>query len=87
MKVLFMTSLFIGILMIVIGYINQIKKCPPPKVEYRYIPRTFEEEQNNPVKVSELFAPMFQDATTWAGGIKLGDKSNRKINKYFISQS
>ena len=32
-------------------------------VEYRYIPRTFTEEQENPTKVSEIFDDMFNKSS------------------------
>ena len=72
MKAIIILLSFIGIVSIVIGYINQIKTCPPAKVEYRYIPRTFEDEQNDPVKVTQLFKNMF-DAWTRGTGRKESD--------------
>jgi hypothetical protein len=36
------------------------EKCPPKDVIYKYIPRTFKEEQIDPVKVSEIFKDMFE---------------------------
>ncbi len=59
MKSLIVILTFIGIMSVVVGYINQLKKCPPPKIEYRYVPRTFQQDQENPVKVSELYSTMF----------------------------
>ena len=64
--------------MIAIGYVNQIKKCAEPKVEYRYIPRTFEQEQDDPVKVSQLFNSMFTDQSVWMSGYRLGGTTSRK---------
>jgi len=72
---------------IAVGYVNQVKKCPPPKIEYRYVPRTFEQEQENPVKVSELYHTMFTQPTPWVGGILSDASKNSEINRYFISQS
>ena len=44
--------------MITMGY--QKSKCVcENKVEYRYVPRTFREEQENLVKPSEIFRDMF----------------------------
>jgi hypothetical protein len=40
-------------------------------VEYRYVPRTFEEEQREPVKVSEIFKRMFNDPTPRNGSYSL----------------
>lgn len=79
---------FTGILCITVGYINQIKKCPPPQVEYRYIPRTFKQEQDNPVPISLLFRNMFEEPSTWVAGTKIYGKANANsnINRYFISQ-
>lgn len=89
MKSIVILLWFIGIIAIVIGYINQIQQCPPPKVEYRYIPRTFEEEQNDPVKITQLFRGMFEQPSPWAAGYRLGYvKPNIfNINKFGISQN
>jgi hypothetical protein len=79
---------FIGIISIVVGYVNQIKKCPPPTVEYRYIPRTFQEDQDNPVKISELFNTMFVEPSPWLHGMTLSSGvKNAELNRYFISQA
>ena len=51
--------------MISIGWTKSTFKCPKPIIEYRYIPRTFEEEQNEPVKVSKIFDTMFSSETPW----------------------
>jgi hypothetical protein len=78
---------FIGILMITVGYINQKQKCPPPIIEYRYIPRTFEQQQDNPVKISQVYSQMFEEPSPWVAGFKLGTESKGSAtNKYFISQ-
>jgi len=89
MRLLLLMLLFIGTLMITVGYINQKHKCPQCKVEYRYIPRTFEQDQDNPVRTSQLFADMFNEPSPWIGDFKISGKapSNSNINKYFISQS
>ncbi len=86
MRSLIMIMFFAAILMIVVGYINQIKKCAPPIVEYRYISRTFKQEQDNPAKASQIFSKMFEEPTPWVAGTSLS--SNKKaINDYFISQT
>jgi hypothetical protein len=72
MKAIVIIFCFSGIIAIIIGYINSIKKCPPPTIEYRYIPRTFEEEQNDPVKPSKLFKTMFDDPSPWVNGREIG---------------
>ena len=88
MRALIVILTFLGIIAIVIGYINQLQTCPPPKVEYRYIPRTFEDEQNDPVKVSTIFRQMFEEPSTWVSGTRIGyiRPNIFKINRFNISQ-
>jgi len=88
MKSIIVLLSFIGIVAIIIGYINQLHVCPPAQVEYRYIPRTFEDEQNDPVKVSKLFKNMFEEPSVWLQGQRLGYiKPNIfKINRFNITQ-
>jgi hypothetical protein len=74
MRPVILTLFLAGIIFLVVGYVNQIKKCPPPKIEYRFIPRTFEEEQNNPVLVSQLFNDMFSEPSTWVAGFTLSGR-------------
>jgi hypothetical protein len=52
--------LFIGLILIVAGYIQSNQRCPPPVVVYRYIPRTFDEEQDNPLPLMSIFGSMFE---------------------------
>ena len=71
--------LYIGILFIFAGYVKQMSSIKPDtKIEYRYIPRTFEQEQENPVKVSQLFNSMFTDQSIWLSGYRLGGTSGKK---------
>lgn len=53
--------LFIGLIFIVAGYVQSNQRCPPPVVVYRYVPRTFEEEQDNPTPLVSLFGRMFEE--------------------------
>lgn len=56
----------IAIILLVIGCyvlyisIQSINLVCPKIVEYRYIPRTFEEEQRDPIKPSVIFEDMFK---------------------------
>jgi hypothetical protein len=88
MKSIIVLTCFVGVVAIIIGYINQIKQCPPPRVEYRYIPRTFEDEQNDPVKVTKLYRNMFEEPTPWLAGYRMGyiRPNIFKINRFNISQ-
>lgn len=88
-KVIITLLLFIGILFTVIDMVKidagLTKK--EPKVIYKYIPRTFEEEQQDPIPVSDIFETMFSQPSPWVNSIKTYDiKKQENINSYFVSQ-
>ena len=79
--------LFIGILFITINIVKNANNCNGQKIIYRYIPRTFTEDQNEPVYVSDIFAAMFNQQSPWIRGLQDLDVAHQeKINQYFISQ-
>ena len=88
-KIIILIILFIGAIFIAIE-ITKIKtdlSQRQPKVIYRYIPRTFEEEQEDPVPISDIFETMFSQPSPWVGSVRTYDKRKQEsINKYFVSQ-
>tara|TARA_Y100000389_G_C17315768_1_gene440359 strand:+ start:302 stop:541 length:240 start_codon:yes stop_codon:yes gene_type:complete len=62
-RVLALALLLSGIVFITIGYTKMSFKCPPPRVEYRYIPRQIYEEQIYDNNVMKTFQNMFQEQT------------------------
>jgi hypothetical protein len=86
-KIALMIIVFIGILLITINIVNHEHKCPTKTVEYRYIPRTLEEEQAEPVYVSDIFKTMFSQQSPWIFSIQNFDRKKQEaVNKFFISQ-
>lgn len=78
--------------MVLVGLIVlRLKEAPSSEIEYRYVPRTFIEEAEDPTPVTEIFAKMFYEPTPWIGhdAGKLGPAGERgpDINKFFISQT
>jgi hypothetical protein len=77
------------------GWYKSHSQCPPKLIEYRYLPRTFEEMQKEPIEVEKVFDDLFNKPTPWIGSfgqpIKGTDEYKNKNeineNKYFISQS
>lgn len=65
MKSLSIIFLMIGIVFIISGYFKSIYKCPPTKIEYRYIPRSFYDEQNAEYSLKEIYKTMFDEGSTW----------------------
>ena len=57
--------MYVGITMVIIGYVKNFQKCPEPKIEYRYVPRTFFEEQIAPTNLKQSFNGMFNDESIW----------------------
>jgi hypothetical protein len=58
MKSLALLLLLIGIVAITIGYTKHYKKCPPPKIEYRYVQRSLLDEQYNEDNVNKMWTDM-----------------------------
>ena len=80
-------TLFIGIVFIII-YFAKKSSSNQKEIIYKYIPRTLEEEQNEPVYVSEIFNAMFTQPSTWINSVE-NDKKRQtgQYNAYFISQA
>lgn len=86
-SVLMMLLLFIGIILITIDLVRYSIKCGETKVIYRYIPRSFNENYDNEVPVTEIFEKMFLNPSPWVDGINTYDRRGQEeINKFFISQ-
>lgn len=84
----FILMLFIfGIILITAAISKQVGEKKQEKIIYRYIPRTLIEEQEDPAMVSEIFASMFSQPSTWIGGMNdLDTRKTGAINQYFVSQ-
>ena len=57
-----------------------------PKIIYKYIPRTIQEEEESPIYVSEIFKTMFSQNSSWIDSINEDTiRRQEMLNKYFIS--
>lgn len=66
MKAIAVFLLFVGMFLVVQGYYQQSTKCPPAKVEVKYIPQSLYEEQlSDKQKLQVHFKSMFEDVTPW----------------------
>ena len=78
----------IGIIFLTVFWMSksEVSKCDQ-KIIYKYIPRTLEEEETDPIFVSQIFAPMFTQPSVWIDSIYEDDKRKTEtLNKYFVSQ-
>ena len=90
MNLFLFALLFIGLVFIVVGYIKANRQCPPKRIEYRYVPRNFVEEQLEPTSVTDTFAKMFfENSPILSHSTRPLPPPTQQsdINKYFISNS
>jgi hypothetical protein len=86
-KGILLILLMVGIVLIAIAIAGNQQLCPTQKIIYKYVPRTFDEEQDEPVYASDIFKTMFTQPSAWNSGLVDYDKRKRDaMNKYFISQ-
>jgi hypothetical protein len=88
-KSLLLLLIFVGILLMTVEVVKVLKDTEKvkTKVEYRYMPRTLEEEQLEPVYPSEIYSTLFSAPSPWIFSIKNYDqKKQEKINQYFVNQ-
>lgn len=80
--------LIFGIILVIIELVRVDTECPRQKLIYRYIPRSFEEEQDEPVWPSQIFKAMFTQPSAWIrGGVDEYDwRRSTRVNQFFISQ-
>jgi hypothetical protein len=78
-KNLFVILIFIGFVMLIIDYVKKstYNKCPKNKIIYKYIPRSFKDQQEDPVMISEIFDELFSQPTPWISSI--GAKNQREL--------
>uniref|UniRef100_A0A6C0LTS3 Uncharacterized protein n=1 Tax=viral metagenome TaxID=1070528 RepID=A0A6C0LTS3_9ZZZZ len=79
----------IGLIIIIIDVVKAYNKCPPQKIIYRYVPRTFLEDQENPVPLDDIFYTMFNNPTPWVASVDVERKKNdigENLNRYYVTQ-
>ena len=67
MKSIALALLLLGIVLITISYTKQHIKCPPPRIQYRFIPQSILDEQLNAPELADKFGKMFENKDTWFG--------------------
>jgi len=67
MKSIVLLLAIIGLVMLGVGYVKSNLQCPPNRVEYRYVEKTFDQEQNVPTPILSISGmnSMFEDDTPW----------------------
>ena len=76
--------LLLGFFAIIVGYLKKYRKCPEPKIEYRYIPKTFYEEQLTVPNLRDKFKDMFDHGSTWQNyPLNTSSLNNKKNNDIY----
>ena len=74
--------LLIGVFFIIVGYYKNYKNCPPTKIEYRYIPRSFWDEYSQDDTTLSQFYNMFNDNSPLESNIFNQEESSEYRNNY-----
>lgn len=67
--------IIIAVIIYEIIRLKTMTKCPKPVVEYRYVPRTFKDEQNEPIPINDIFSAMFAKPSPWMMSRGIGARS------------
>ena len=67
MKTLILLLALAGIRFVAVGYTKSNLHCPPPVIEYRYVTKSFDDEQNNrqPIMSVGGISSMFNEDSPW----------------------
>jgi len=79
MNIYILITLCLGIMLMLCGYNNRNNNNKQhPKIIYKYVPRTFEEEQEDRASIDQMFSKMFNRPSVWVDG---GNDSNNYITQ------
>ena len=79
MNIYILIILCLGIMFMLCGYSNRNNNNKQhTKIIYRYVPRTFEEEQEDRASIDQMFSKMFNRPSVWVDG---GIDSNNYISQ------
>lgn len=88
-KGFFIILFIVGIILLTVYFMSKAEisqKCEQ-KIIYKYLPRTLEEEQTEPVYVTQIFKTMFTQPSVWIDSTYEDTiRRTEQINKYFITQ-
>ena len=87
MNIVLITVMILGIISVTISMTKFANSETKQQTIYRYIPRTFEEEQLEPVWVTDIFKTMFTQQSPWVKSVyDIDVRQADRVNAYYISQ-
>jgi hypothetical protein len=78
--------LFVGLSLIVYDLTKTYYQCPAPKVVYKFLPRSMEENLENPVPLDDVFKSMFEAPSPWIASFGT-DMKKIRVGDMFVSQA
>lgn len=88
-KGFFIIIFVVGIILLTVYFMSRAEisqKCEQ-KIIYKYLPRTLEEQETEPVYVTQIFKTMFTQPSVWIDSTYQDTiRRTEQINKYFITQ-
>ena len=87
-KGFFIIILMTGIILLVVYFLSlSTSSAGEPTIIYKYLPRTVEQEETDPMFVSQIFKTMFTQPSVWIDSIYENNTPRKEVqNKYFLSQ-
>ncbi len=80
MKSIILLFIFIGVLLVIWNRSN--RNCPPNRVEYRYIPKSFLDEQMQSLPLLSLYGKMFTGESPWSVSVGQNNFDEHKREVY-----
>lgn len=65
MRSLFILALLVGMCILIVGYLKSNLTCSPPVTDFKYVGKTFDEEQSMPRPTLSIFNSMFEGPDPW----------------------
>jgi hypothetical protein len=88
-KGFFILIFIVSVILLTVYFMSKAEiseKCDQ-KIVYKYLPRTLEEEETEPVYVTQIFKTMFTQPSVWIDSTYQDTiRRTEQINKYFITQ-
>lgn len=88
-KGFFILIFIVAVILLTVYFMSKAEiseKCDQ-KIIYKYLPRTLEEEETEPVYVTQIFKTMFTQPSVWIDSTYQDTiRRTEQINKYFITQ-
>jgi len=88
LQIIMMLIFIVGLILVTISLTKTYTQCEPNKTIYRFVPRTFIEQQENPVPLDDIFYDMFNAETPYVASVDVTRRRQdlgENLNKYYIS--